>query len=337
MPLKVKDIAKMLGVSSATVSMVLNNRTGISEERRKQVIDKIKELNCEHLLKNINDAKKNIGFVVYKRHGDIIGESPFFTLLIQSVSSRLRTLNFNLIFIHLDVDNYKNQIEEIKNTDCYGLIIFAAEAFYEDLEIFKNIGLPFVILDNNFIEEDCDTVCINNQSGVYKSVKYLYELGHRKIGYIKSKTVITSFTERINTFYKVMANLSLKVFESGIFSLRYSEIGAYEDMKSILSKNKLIPTALIADNDLLAYAAMCAIQESGYNVPKDVSIIGFDDRPICVNTSPKMTTISVPKDIFGIAAVDLLVNKIEKGSQYYRLKIEVGTDLIIRESTALAN
>ena len=256
MNIKAKDLANILGISPTTVSMVLNNKNGISSERRKQIIEKIKELNCQYILQKSNIRTNNIGFIIYKRHGDIIEQSPFFPLIIESINYELIKNDYNLIFFRLDRNNIKSQKKRIENSNCHGLIIFAVEAFEDDLEIFESLDKPFCILDNNFMYKSIDTICIDNKMGIYKSIKHLYELGHRKIGYIQSKTKINSFIERFKYYHEIMNEFNLSVFDNDIYTIRYSEIRAYEDMKKLISENPNSCTAMIAENDLLAFASM---------------------------------------------------------------------------------
>jgi len=337
MNLKAKDIAQMLGISPATVSMVLNNKAGISEERRLQIINKINELGCGQMLKKNTTRTKNLGFVVYKHHGDIISESPFFSLIIEGVNEQARKCGYTVMLIHLSRETPINQqIDQILKNECEGLVVFATEMSVDDLQIIKEIGLPFVLIDNHFVDEDVDAVCINNRQGIYKAVKHLVELGHKKIGYVQSKIQIISFQERFDVFCQTMRSFNLDVSDQYIYRISYSEEGSYRDMKRILSENKELPTAIVADNDLLAIGAMRAIKEYGFSVPQDISIVGFDDRPVCLCSEPQLTTISVSKDIFGPLAIDLLISRIENSKKTY-LTVEIGVDLIERGSTASCN
>ena len=99
MALKAKDIAKMTGVSAATVSLVLNNKPGVGARKRQEIINKIKELGCEHLLKDMPVVNGNIGFVVYKTIGRIIDESPFFTYILEGLNKSLKNYGYNLNFV----------------------------------------------------------------------------------------------------------------------------------------------------------------------------------------------------------------------------------------------
>ncbi len=328
-----KKLAEIIGVSESTISMVINNKPGISKKRRAEILEKIEKLNCDDILKKKVTLDHNIGFVVYKRHGEVVSKAPFSQLLIESISSALKESGYNLLFFQFDKNNSEHSLQQMIESDCCGFIIFAVEIFEDDLEILKSMEQPFVVVDNIFDAEHFDVVCVNSHLGIKKSLDYLKSFGHKEIGYIKSKIEINSFSERIAAFYDIMRASNLTVDENYIFELCYSDIDAYNDMKNYLLSGRKLPTALLSDNDFLANAAIRAIQDCGYNVPEDVSVIGFDDRPICLKSNPKITTISIPKDLIGINSVRLLIEKINK-QRKETLKISVGVDIIIRESVS---
>ncbi len=332
MGMRSKDLAKITGVSTSTISLVLNNKPGVSDNKRKEIIEKIKELNCEYLLKADVAFQENIGFVVFKRRGKIIDESPFFAYFLEGINSRVKQYGYNLTFIYMNKDmSVKEQEQQIQASGCKGMIIFAVEMIYEDLQAFKKSKLPFVILDNSFQINDVDAVAINNVQGIYKAVQYLVQLGHTKIGYIKSKVPINSFIERYNAFLMSLEKFNLPFNPEYVAEIGYSNVEMGQDMDFYLNNAKNLPTAFISDNDFLACGVMRSIIEKGYKIPDDISIIGFDDRPICSMVEPKMTTMAVPKNAFANNVVDLLIDKLNN-RRNYTLKIEVGTSLLIRES-----
>lgn len=332
MALRAKDIAEMIGVSTATVSLVLNNKPGVGEQRRQEIIHKIKELGCEYMLKENVANNGSIGFAVYKRRGNIVNESPFFTCILEGINYSISKYGYHLNFIYLDK---KMTIEEQKSilvaANCKGLIIFAVEMQYEDLAVFKESGLPFVVLDNSFQENDIDAVAINNTQGTSKALLHLYEMGHREIGYLRSKVRINSFDERYMVYKNQLKRLGLSFNREYVVDVGYSENEVKQGIKSYLQSNPKYPSAFFAENDLIGCSAIHGIQESGLSVPEDISIVGFDDRPISEVVKPGLTTINVPKNIFGPAAVDLLISKMEKAREQ-SLKIVVGTNLVVRES-----
>lgn len=329
---RAKDIAAMMNLSPAAVSLILNNKPGVSEEVRVTVLDKIRELGCDYLIKRKLPHGRTIGFVIYKRHGRIIGQSPFFTLLMESIDNHARTHGYTITIIHIDKTSpLEPQLDYIKSCNCSGLIIFATEMLREDLPEIKSLNIPFVITDNYFLEEEVDAVAINNEQGTYEAVRHLYEMGHRKIGYLHSKVYLTSFQERKQYFFAALKRFDLPEMKNYVYSVGYPEEETCQDFLQVLENISDLPTALFADNDIIAYGAMKALRAKGLHIPDDMSIIGFDNRPICVMTEPALTTINVPKDVFGNFAVTTLVNKIESAHDGF-LKIEVGTHLVVRDS-----
>jgi len=332
MALKAKDIAEMIGVSTATVSLVLNNKPGVSDKRRAEIIRKIKELGCDYMLKDNLVDNGNIGFVVYKREGNIVDESPFFTYILSGITDSARKYGYRLNFIYINKNmSLQEQKYQIMSANCKGLIVFAVEMLYDDLRAFKESELPFAILDNSFQENDVDAVVINNVQGTSKAVRHLYDMGHREVGYIRSKVVINSFKERYSAFKNEVSKLGMTFREDALIEVGYSEGEVKGDTADYLQGRKKLPTAFFAENDLIACNAVLAFKEAGYRVPDDVSVIGFDDRPICTMIDPQLTTIEVPKQIFGPVVVDMLVDKMEKRKEY-SLKMEIGTKLVVRDS-----
>lgn len=332
MALKAKDIAEILGVSTATISLVLNNKPGVGEQKRQEIIEKIKELGCDHLLKSIPVVNGNIGFVVYKTIGKIIDESPFFTYILEGLNNSLNKYGYNLVFIYMNRNMDRDtQIAQVRASECKGLIIFGVEMKREDLQVFIDSELPFVVLDNSFQDSDVDSVAINNSQGISKAMQYCYEMGHRNIGYIWCKDRITSFDERYWAYRRWMKYLGIQFKDTNICEVDYLEQAIRNQVREYLKSITDVPSVFIAENDFIACNAIHGIQDLGMRIPEDISVMGFDDRPICQMVVPSLTTVNVPKDAFGSSAVNMLMEKI-KNPREYSMKIEVGTRLIVRQS-----
>lgn len=335
MPIRAKDIAEMLHVSTATLSIVLNNKPGVSDKTRAMILDKIRELNCEYLLRDtVSETpaeKEMIGFVVYKRFGDILEEAPFFNYSLKSITASLKAKNYDLKFIYLDKSaSNTEKTQLLVESGCVGLIIYAVEMYEDDLKIFTHTPLPFVLLDNSFQTRDVDCVAINNMQGTRRAMQYLYSMGHREIGYIKSSISITSFMERFREYQHQHTALGLRYNKNYIIEAGYSEASVNEAVDAFLHSQTL-PTAFLADNDLLGCYTMQALKRHGVSIPDDVSIIGFDDRPICTLMDPPLTTISIPLTLFGPSAVSLLLTKLQS-PRTQSLKLDIGTTLVERQS-----
>lgn len=329
---KAKDIARELGVSPAAVSLVLNNKPGVGEEKRQEIIKKVVELGCEYLLKDNNVAKGDIGFVIYKCGGEVIEEYPFFNYLSEAIIGAIEENNYKMTMMYLDKNMPMNErylaMEDFRYA---GYIIYAVEMYPEDMEFFTRLSAPCVFLDNPLPTADVDAVTVDNYMGIYKGFEYLYRMGHREFGYIKSKFPIICFDERYQSFKQCLKQAGLVFHEDYVMRVGYLEAETEKDVEKYLDGHQKLPTAFLADNDLLACRAVQAFKRRGIKVPDEVSFVGFDNRPICSFIEPKVTTVQLPGNEMGELAVKALVEKIEK-TRGYNVKYKIEPRLIENES-----
>ena len=170
---------------------------------------------------------------------------------------------------------------------------------------------------------------INNVQGAYEATRYLAKMGHTQMRYLKSSVPINNFDERFEGYQKGLLHSNLSFNPDWVFRLEPTmEAAGLSFQKSI---RRPLPTAFFADNDIIAIGAMKALKEAGLRIPQDVSVVGFDNLPMCAMMQPAMTTIQVPKRQLGKYAVNLLIQRIGEPAEDF-VKIEVGTHLIKRES-----
>ncbi|BDF35304.1 LacI family DNA-binding transcriptional regulator [Extibacter muris] len=326
-----KDIAEALHVSTATVSLVLNHKPGVSEARRREILEKIQELECDYLLKNETVTVKRLGFVVYKRTGKIIDEFPFFLYWLEAINRVIQESEYEMGIIYMNPEDEEERIQVIKNAQYDGLIIYAVEMYPENLRIFGSLDIPCVYMDNSFFGEGVDTVTIDNQLGIRQAIGCLVDRGHREIGYIKSTYKIDSFDERFDVYKKALEEQGLVMHPEYVMEVGYSEADTERDALQYLEQAGRLPTAFAGDNDLLVCRVVNAMKKRGIRIPEDVSVVGFDNRDISLFTEPKITTIEVGEEGVGIAAVQCLLSKL-RGDRPYGEKIRLGTKLIVRDS-----
>jgi DNA-binding LacI/PurR family transcriptional regulator len=337
--MKNKDIAKELGISQATFSLVINNKPGVSSRTREVVINYLHSHGYSDLLTPPpnTSSQKNICFIVYKRNGAILDQSPFFLLLMESIESSSRKRGYGNSFFTLDRRNpLDEQIQNVNSMDICGAVIFATEMEDDDIELLTSLKMPIVLLDNDFKNKIIDSVCIDNNLGTFQAVEHLVNMGHRKIGYLQSKRQINSFRERYRGYLSALDSFGLSLEPQYHYHVDYCEEGSYQDFKKIMNSKIALPTALFTDDDLIASGVIKALNEKGIKVPDDISIIGFDDRPICEKITPSLSSIRVPRLSFGSHAIDLLVNRLENDSSLinmnYSVKMRIGTFIKQRNS-----
>lgn len=327
----IKDIAAAADVSPATVSNALNNRKGVSDKIRRQVFKVAKDLGYA---KESSADRRSIRFVIYKRHGFVVSDTPFFSSLVEGIGKQCRVQGYELLVSHVNIndEDYEETIDSINSDNSSGIILLATEMTEEDIELFHEFRVPIVLLDSYLKSNAMDSVLINNTDAAYKATKYLIENRHREIGYLHSSIPINNFHFRKQGYLDAINEKGLKIDDRYQISLEPTAEGAYKDMKASLeNKDQVLPSAFFADNDIIAYGAMKALLEKGVKIPEDISIVGFDDMPFCEMTQPRLTTIKVFKQEMGSIAVKRLVEKIE-GKDSVIQKIEIGTELVIRDS-----
>ena len=337
MSISAKELAQKLNISAATVSMVLNRKPGISEKTRNIVIEAAKEYGYDFSKKwNLSEEKGNIQYVIYKKHGTVVGDTPFFSQMTEGIEKACKAegyeLQINYFYENQDIDA---QIQALSEKNCQGILLLGTEMDVDYFPPFSRLKVPMVILDTYFEELNCDSVLINNVQGAYRATNYLIEKGMTEVGYLRSSCPIGNFAERADGYYKALRHHHLPTNHPFIHSLPPSMEGAYLDMVHILQEKPVIAQAYFADNDLIAAGAMRAFEEFGFQIPEDISIIGFDDMPICDFLDPPLTTMEVPKKRLGELAMKQLVNKISKEPKL-TVKVEVSVKLHERKSVRLS-
>ena len=338
----VKDIAAAAGVSPGTVSNALNGRKGVSAQVRETV------LRIAHQSGYLKDVpppvSKVVRFVLFKRHGHVVSETPFFASLIEGIERECRRNDLELRLTHLNLEepDHGELLEALRSEPAAGLLVLATEMREGDPKLFEGLEMPMVLLDNRFHDNPCDAVLIDNVGAAWKAVRLLISLGHQRIGHLSGSFEIGNFKERGRGCREALSESGLFLKKQDVFALDPSVEGAYREMKKELEDRWSdldgwnLPTAFFADNDIIAAGAMRAMQERGIRIPEDVSIVGFDDMPFCEVTTPRLTTVRVYKQEMGALAVRRLVDKqevrLQRTEANVRLITEVQTEMVLRDS-----
>lgn len=325
-----KELAQKLGVSPAAVSIALNGKKGISEETRQLILEAAEEYGLKWPTRKQAPQSRFINLVLYKKHGLVYGETDFFSAVLEGISSFISTTDLNLqVTYFYGNQDVEEQINALRRSDCSGIILLATEMMEPDIEPFKTLPQPLVVLDSFFMGCNFDSVVLDNAQGAYLGTKHILESGHRKIGYLSSSVPIHNFEERSVGFYRALSEVEdCKLFQVSVAS---TQDGAYRDMCAFLETKPELPTAFFADNDVIAISCIRALKDKGYKVPEDISFVGFDDVPMSSIIAPKLTTVFVPKAQFGQRAIIRLVEKIQNPGSI-PLTIRVNTSLVVRDS-----
>ena len=327
----VREISRATGFSPATVSNALNHKRSVSEETSKIILDAARVMGYQQ-----PSALDTIQFVLARKDGKIVDESTFHPSVIEGVERQARRMGMSTSFVTLDfsdLDAVRPQVERLMGDASAAVVLLATELGEKEFELLKGSAAHVVVLDGWSDRQYFDTVVISNADSALRAVNHLIEKGHRKIYYLAGESRIQNFRARERGYHQAMAEADIDKSMSGVVTLGTTLETAYEDMAAWLDKTPRedLPTAFFADNDVLAVGAMRALSEHGLKVPRDVSIIGFDDLALGSFSNPPLTTVHVLKHEVGEIAVRRLLGNINDPKSY-TCKTVVNTYFVERQS-----
>ncbi len=307
MAVSAKDIARELGLSPAAVSLALRGCPGVSEATRELVLKKAGELGYLREERRTSGKQGMIQLVIYKRHGKVFSDTPFFEQLMEGVAEKAAELGYHLsISYFYGSQNHQEQMRGLRSLKSDGIILLATEMHGVDIKLFSGIEVPLVVLDNFFPMEDYDLIGIDNRYGVLRAMQYLIDCGHTRIGYLHSNVEIRNFLRRqdgYNMGCRLLPDALAKDAARRVVRMGVTPEAAAADMRAYLATDPILPSAFFADNDRIAIGCCRAMQEAGLRIPWDVSVIGFDDSSLCQMLDPPLTTMGVHKERMGALAV----------------------------------
>lgn len=329
----IKDVAKRAGVSTTTVSHVINKTRFVAENTRAAVWAAIKELNYSPsaVARSLKvNHTKSIGLLATS------SEAPYFAEVIEAVENSCYSKGYTLILCnsHNNLDKQKAYLAMLAQKRVDGLLVMCSE--YPDhllslLEGYRNITM--VVMDWGKARGDfTDTIIDNAFHGGYIAGRYLIERGHRDIGIIPGPLERNTGGGRLQGFLKAMEEAKITVKEEWIVQGDFEPESGYKAMTQMLNQ-KQRPTAVFCGGDVMAMGAICAADELGLRVPADISIVGYDNIRNARYFTPALTTVHQPKERLGQMAFSMLLDRIVNKREDAQT-IEVHPRLVERRSVA---
>ncbi|MCL5072770.1 MAG: LacI family transcriptional regulator, partial [Actinobacteria bacterium] len=318
-------------VSIRTVTRVLNDEPLVNKKTRLAVQKVISETGFKPNLiaRSLRTGSTNfIGFII----PDTV--NPSFTEFVRGATDFFDTYNYHIIICSTD-DNLDKEISLIKDFSTMwiaGMLIVPTITENRDKSIFDSVSWPIVIVDREISGLNRDLVKINNFDGAYRAVKYLIDLGHKKIAVIAGLKSIKDSIERYKGWEKAMKEKQLYRKDLINWGENTTESGK-KITQYILKKHKDID-AIFACSDVTAFGSIQAIEENGFKIPEDISLIGFDDTYISRFLRPPLTAVHYPLYETGKKAAEILLNRIIDHTNIEPIKIVLNCDLTIRDSVA---
>lgn len=329
----IRELSKLINVSPATISIVINEKKGVSEETREKVLMAMQEYNYCPQQRKKPIENKNVLVLKYYRSGVFVEENQgFIAGILDAVENRLQKENLNMV-LRVYKEGFEKFLAETDLSLYEGIILIGTEFTPDLYPLFASISIPYVVVDNVCPYTSCNSVCMNNEENVYIAINYLKECGHQSIGYIGGNVYSENFQLRKKGFMESVERLNLNYIKEHTYMISPTMVGAYNDMLIQLDNISTLPDCFFADNDTLALGAIKALKEKGIKIPKDVSIIGFDDIPYSAVSSPALTTVHVQRNQIGKLAVEKLL-KMKKDRKIKSAKTLITGNLIVRDSVA---
>jgi LacI family transcriptional regulator len=326
------DVARKAGVSRTTVSFVLNNTPGktIPEGTRQKVLEAARALayTPNEKARSVAMIKHHsIGFFI--PHSGYVSSDAYVFRIIEGMTPVLNKARFQLVLQPLKLKQMDYmQLARQDNVD--GIILMNTHD--EDsglLEVIES-GFPLVVIGTISRPEVC-AIDIDNKAAARSAVRHLLSLGHRDIGMIvHAPLAFYAARERREGFGEEMRAAGAPVRAEWVREGDLTEESGYRAMRAILSGKKR-PTAVFAGNDVMAYGAIQAIRDAGLSIPRDMSLIGFDDDLLSRYMNPPLTTVTNPAPGLGAEAARLLISKL-KGRPLPSPRSVLPTSLALRES-----
>lgn len=331
----IKEIAQKAGVSPATVSRVLNGDKNISvrEETRIKIYEAAEELEYIPLIQKYSNrlsiSHSDIKLlVVCAFTSQIEIEDPYYLAIRYGIDEECKKRGITIQRL------YSNErLQALPSSSEFNGVI-AVGTFTKDMV--DQISSAFehvVFVDSDPDDERFDAVTVNLDSGMKKILRFLFEKGVESIGYIGARDFPDQQTNTIDqrelTFISEMKKKE-RLNEDWVWIGEFSSDSAYETVKAHYVKGKL-PKCFIVANDSMAVGVLRAFYELGVHVPKEVSLISFNDIPQAKFTTPALSTLKIHSEQMGVLAIKTLLDRITN-ERDVACKISIGTQLVIRDS-----
>ncbi len=328
----IKDIASEAGVSTATVSHVINNTRFVSEAVRARVMKAI-ELHDyypnAHARSLASGSSQILGLVI----SDIA--NPFFPELVKSIEAAAFEHGYDVVLsnTNYDAERTSHYVRRLIERKVAGVAVMTSEMDKSLIDELARREVSVVFLDSGAAGLHMSNLRVCYAEGIKQAILHLVEFGHRNVAFISGLPHLRSAKRRLEAFRQTM-QLVLPDAPEQIYTGDFRIGGGKHAALEILAASEL-PTAVIAANDLMAFGAISEFRRAGLNVPSDISVVGFDDIAFSSLIEPALTTVNLPLGELGRLAVEALMTTLSSPTQH-GIELSIPTQLVVRNSTAAA-
>ncbi|WP_375750288.1 HTH-type transcriptional repressor PurR [Vibrio sp. HN007] len=331
----IKDVARLAGVSTTTVSHVINKTRFVAEATQERVMEAVKELNYapSAVARSLKcNTTRTVGMLVTQ------STNPFLAEVIDGFESYCYRQGYTLILCNTGgiYEKQRDYVRFLAEKRVDGIFVLCSDLTTELQEMLEShTDIPKVIMDWGDWENQSDKIIDNSEEGGYLATKYLLERGHEKIFCLSGHLDKTLCIERIEGYKRALQEFDIEFNQENILEGNFECDMAVEAADRILELDEK-PTAVFCFNDIMALGLMSRLQEKGMRIPEDISVIGYDNIDLAAYFSPPLTTVHQPKRRVGKTAFEILLERI-KNKEHERRVFEMHPEIISRKSVKELN
>lgn len=332
----INDVAKQAGVSIATVSKVLNERSGVGSDTRTRVRDVADDLGYISVLER-NETLRALGegtIEMLVEPGDIA--NPYLSTLLGGAMSTAGELGTGLLLRSIPTVMTTPPAEwaqSLARAGRLGVIEVTSRYSAARENALRAVGLPMILIDPiDQPRKSTPSIGATNWSGAYEATQYLLSLGHRHIAYIGGPPGATCDTIRAHGWAAAMSEAGVAVDLDAVPRHSYSFEHGLKVGEQLLA-SQTPPTAIFAGSDPTAMGVLEAARRANLDVPGQLSVVGFDDTHLAAISTPPLTTVHQPIADIGRTAVSS-IHRLSSGDGLAAKRVELATHLVVRDSTA---
>jgi LacI family transcriptional regulator, galactose operon repressor len=337
----IHEVARLSGVSVATVSRVFNGYKDVSEATRKRVLESAKQLDytpsgaARTLVRKRSEL---IGVFLFTGidHPDI--QHPFFQDVLVALKQEVGAAGFDVLLFATEREEAglapHSFLTRARHHHVDGLVLMGIDAHDPELKRLVDSKIPTIAIDLELVGERAGFVMSENQEGARLAVRHLWELGHRRIATIAGDTGTKPGLDRLVGFRTELESLGGEAPDAYVEQGDFYTDSGYAAMQRLLDRPEP-PTAVFAASDLMAVGAIKAVEDAGLRCPEDVAVVGFDDIQIAELLNPALTTIRQDKRGLGTAAGRSLISLVEEPGAAPPVRL-LPVELVVRRSCGAA-
>ena len=323
-----QTVADKLGITKVSVSKAINGQPGISEELRKKVLSVCDEMGYVMQKPKQNQVSHNFCVLMHRRF--FIEDEKFYTVILYHLNRLCSNSGYtaNFCIISEGEEFEPSFTNSLKNGAISGVFLLGEiePRFVNEILSYR---LPIVAIDFNYIDYRIDHVLIDNYESIQTAMRYLIELGHKNFGFSGSLRHSNNIFDRYMGYLKSLMQNGFEINDEW----HIVESNYYNSYVSDFYLPEKLPTVFVCHCDKAAYVLVERLKKIGIKVPEDISVLGFDNTEICVNSDPAITSVNVEKDRLAQAAFNLMQNRLSNPASEIQ-RIMINCELIKRESTA---